>query len=200
MLAFAFSGLTGIVMAQSRLIVKTRGGATYELEVGGAGKVVLPVKVTDVATGATLKLGVSDVVSIVSADSSKSPDGVTRREVQCVAMPSLIRGKKNTSLRLLDVMRRNSTGTVYRWEQETKQNGESHFGLWYGVKPEGAESVYPFIQDGKVWFRDMKMVLGATCHSFVEAANEKYLSGKNRLADQEDLKRHPIKILDLQVK
>lgn len=195
------AGVSAVEMkAQSRLLVTTRNGVKYEFEIGAGRKVVLPLRVKDAATGATLKLGVRDVVTIVTAEGSPAVDGVTRWEVQRVATPSLIQGKRNTELLLLEVVAGSAAGTVYRWVRTTVRNGVAHFGLWYGVKPEGAERVYPFVQDGKVWFRDMKMVLGDSCPSFVAAATAKYMKGKGHLDRQKRLKEHPADILELQAK
>jgi hypothetical protein len=190
----------GGAMAQSRLVATTHDGGKYEFEIGAGRSVALPLSVKDEATGNTLRLTVRDVDHIVTAEGAPAVGGVRRWEVQRVATPSLVQGRRNTDRRLLDVVAVDSVGTLYRWVRASEQNGTKHFGLWYGIKPVGAKTVYPFIQDGKVWFRDLRLVLGSTCPAFVDAATAKYMEGKGRLDRQASLRQHPEEILSLQVK
>lgn len=197
--AWLMTGTMQRVQAQNHLIFHLTEGGTYEMDIPAGAKVSLPIQVGDAATGSKERLSLKNVERIEATDKSHPIDGCTEWEVRRVLTPSVIKGKHNTELRLLDVVKRGETGTVYKWEVTTFQNGSNRFGLWYGILPKGAEHVYPYIQDSRVWFRDLKMTMRREAPAFVEAANAKYNKGKDKLRNQASLKQHPTEILELQV-
>lgn len=197
--AWLISAAGSSTQAQNHLIFHLTEGGTYEMDIPAGAKVNLPVHVNDAATGEKERLDLKNVDRIEATDKSHPIDGCTEWEVRRVLTPSIIQGKRNTELRLLGVVKKGDVGTVYRWEVATFQNGSERFGLWYGILPKGAEHVYPYIQDSRVWLRDLKMTMRQEAPAFVEAANAKYNKGKDKLRNQASLKQHPTEILELQV-
>lgn len=162
----------------------------------------LPFTFPDATGKNTLKYDVNNITSIELVKSQATIQGCHRWEVCKVATPSIILGLKNTEKRLLGLVAKNSNGKVYKWilsQHHVDNISDTHYALWYGILPSGSDVVYPFIQDSKVWFRDIDMVLGKTNSDFVQAVNEYYIKGKKKITDEhkEELKQHPGSILDL---
>lgn len=162
----------------------------------------LPLTLPDATGKSTANYGANDIVSVELTDSKARIQGCRRWEVHKVATPSIMLGVKNTEKRLLGVVAENAGAKVYKWiltQQRGDNASDTHFGLWYGILPTGAEVVYPFIQDSKVWFRDMGIVLGKTNPDFVKTINAYYIKGKKKVTDErkEALKQRPASILDV---
>lgn len=162
----------------------------------------LPLTFPDATGKTTLKYDVNNITSIELVKPQAAIQGCHRWEVCKVATPSIILGLKNTEKRLLGLVSENANGKIYKWilSQHHGDNiSETHYGLWYGILLSGSDVVYPFIQDSKVWFRDINMILGKSNSNFVQAVNDYYIKGKKKITDEhkEELKQHPASILDL---
>lgn len=184
----------------NHFLVTLVDGSQFNVDLPLGQKPAIPLKVVDKTTGNTVKYSGKDVVSMELSTANSPIDGCRRWEVRRVATPSLIQGLKNTDLRLLGVVKADGEKRVYRWTVKKPNQDEKDFsGIWYGVALEADEVVYAFIQDGKVWFRDMQLILGKTHRDFVKAANAYYVSGKKSVIDerQAQLKKNPEKILEL---
>lgn len=119
-------------------------------------------------------------ISSISLDTNESPiNGCSRWEACRIATPSLIFGKQHTELRLIGVVASSAgRGTVYRWFLPSRRSPQDVTAAWYGIRPEGSTTVYPFIQDGELWLRDLSMVFGKTHPEFVNAVKSYYQKGK----------------------
>lgn len=164
-------------------------------------KPALPMELPNATGTGTEKYNAADIVCVELTDPQARIDGFHRWEVKKVATPSVMLGVKNTESRLLGVVKKTAAGTVYKWIITQKRGdnaADTFFGLWYGFCPSKGEIVYPFIQDGKVWLRDINMILGKTAPDAVQAVNAYYVKGKKKTTDvrKEELKRHPASILE----
>ncbi len=119
-------------------------------------------------------------IAAISLDEGESPiNGCSRWEACHIATPSLLFGKQHTELRLVGVVASSAgRGTVYRWFLPSKSSPQNATAAWYGIRPEDSSIVYPFIQNGQLWLRDLSMVFGKTHPGFVQTVKEYYQKGK----------------------
>ncbi|HCE47833.1 MAG TPA: hypothetical protein DEQ84_04115 [Prevotellaceae bacterium] len=149
----------------------------------------LPCSLADPATQELAQYP-DTVISSISLDAGESPiNGCSRWEACHIATPSLIFGKEHTELRLIGVVATSAgRGTVYRWFLPSRRSPQDATAAWYGIRPEGSSTVYPFIQDGQLWLRDLPMAFGKTHPEFVSAVKNYYQKGKR--SEKESRIRH----------
>lgn len=191
---------TGSLKAQNlKLAITNDDGEKAEIVMPENSVIDLPLKGKDTTTGKTVRFKAKNVNHIDLIE-GKSSDGCTRWDVQEVATPSIILGKRNTEMRLLGVVAQDKAkgATVYKWTVKNKQEGGNRSELWYGIMLKDIEIVYPFIQDGKVWFRDMMFTFKNTNPEFMEAVNAYYVKDKKSITEprQTALKKNPALILE----
>ena len=201
-LALAFTALKAQNTLQ-KVRVTLQNGQKMELAVKAATwKPTLPCRFEDTANNQEYEFTGTDLQKVELIQPSATIDGCSQWTVCDIATPSIILGRKHTEKRLVGVVASNSKGTIYKWtvkQQIGTDKAETHIGLWYGIQLNEEESVYPFIQDSKVWFRDIKMIMGDNHPDFVKAVNNYYIKGKKSVVDerQAQLKAKPALLLEL---
>ena len=189
----------GTTVTENRYLVTLNNGQQFEYILPSQQEIKLPIKAEGKMTGKKVKLGIKHIKSIEMASTGKPIGGIRRWEVHPIATPSVFLGKHHVNNRLLAVLKQKNGATVYQWTVERSNGDKKEQTIWYGVLPDSAEKVYPFVQDGKVWLRDIKMALGDTHPDFVEAVQNYYVRAAANEAEErrESLRRHPAEILDV---
>ena len=181
------------------LIITHDDGEKAEIVMPENAVIDLPLKGKDAQTGKTVTFKAKNV-NHIDLKSGEASDGCTRWDVEAVATPSVMLGKRNTELRLLGVIAQDKqTGAkIYKWTVKSKQANGMRSNPWYGIMLKDTEVVYPFIQDGKVWLRDMVFTYKDTNPEFMNAINEYYVNGKKSITEtrQTELKKNPTSILE----
>ncbi len=174
--------LTAAVQSQPlpRVTLALKNGQAIRLCLPSAQwKPSFPCRLADISTRQLVQYP-DTAISAISLDEGESPiNGCSRWEACHIATPSLLLGKQHTELRLVGVVASaDGRGTVYRWFLPSRHSPQSATAAWYGIRPEGSSVVYPFIQDGQLWLRDLSMVFEKTHPEFVHAVKSYYQKGK----------------------
>ena len=186
--------------AQPRVQLSLKDGRNVLLQLPSAGwKPSLPCRLVHPETQQYVEYPDTLISSLTLETGNEPIDGCTRWETCRIANPSLILGKRHTELRLVGVAEnRKGKGVLYRWTLVSRHNSQNSPTLWYGIRPEGSEIVYPFIQDGRLWLRDLPLVLGKSHPAFVRAVRNYYQKGKHSVVEErtQQLLSRPSDILD----
>ncbi len=182
-----------------RLVVTTDEGERLEILMLDNSPIELPLRGVDVRTDEVVTFKAKKLNS-VELKQGVASDGCRRWDVQEVATPSILLGSKNTEMRLLGLVAYDNVkgATIYKWIVKDNQGNGNNLYWWYGIMLKGNDVVYPFIQNGVVWVRDMIFTFKDSHPDFVKAVNDYYVDANQSLCQQRqaELRRNPLSILN----